>query len=280
METGSVGVNFYDLDIGAPFGGVKASAVEQRRPRLDGRTDGGEPMRLTAFLGMTAVATALLSGCQSEIISGTATSEATSTTTTTSTTSASKKASTPTKIAPRDEDARGPHPTIANYIADNDIQETLVHDGDPGAPVIDLPIPEGWEPAGADTPDWAYGAIVYTGPDAGGYTPSVIALLSRLTGNVDPQALIDHAPGELQNLPGWEPMNNGKTSTLSGFPAYQLGGTWGDDGQRKLAAQKTVVIPGSDGVYVLQLNVDALEDQIDIVGPVTLAIDDQTTIEF
>jgi len=27
VETGSVGVNFYDLDIGAPFGGVKASGL-------------------------------------------------------------------------------------------------------------------------------------------------------------------------------------------------------------------------------------------------------------
>lgn len=27
MEAGSVGVNFYDLDVNAPFGGVKASGV-------------------------------------------------------------------------------------------------------------------------------------------------------------------------------------------------------------------------------------------------------------
>nr|GLK33788.1 hypothetical protein GCM10017611_06310 [Rhodococcus wratislaviensis] len=27
IETGSVGVNFFDLDIGAPFGGVKASGL-------------------------------------------------------------------------------------------------------------------------------------------------------------------------------------------------------------------------------------------------------------
>lgn len=41
-----------------------------------------------------------------------------------------------------------------------------------------------------------------------------------------------------------------------------------------------VVIPGPDGVFVLQLNVDALESQANVVGPATLAIDDETTITF
>jgi hypothetical protein len=29
--------------------------------------------------------------------------------------------------------------------------------------------------------------------------------VSKLTGNIDPQQIIDLAPGELQNLPGWTP---------------------------------------------------------------------------
>jgi hypothetical protein len=49
------------------------------------------------------------------------------------------------------------------------------------------PVPDGWETAGADTPDWAYGAIVYTGPEGAEYTLSIVALVSKLTGNVDPQ---------------------------------------------------------------------------------------------
>jgi hypothetical protein len=153
-----------------------------------------------------------------------------------------------------------------------------VHRGDPGSPTIDLPLPEGWESAGTDTPDWAYGAIVYTGPEAAEYTPSVVAIVSKLTGNVDPQKILDLAPGELQNLSGYEPLNEGAASTLGEYPAFQLGGTWVQDGQKKIVAQKTVVIPGSDGLYVLQLNADGLEDQVDIVGAATDAIDSGTTI--
>jgi hypothetical protein len=236
-------------------------------------------MRSAAVSGAAAIAAALavvLSGCGSDTKTAPSTSASASKSTSSST--SAKAAPTKPKVAPRDEDAAGPNPTIASYIKDNNIQEVPVKRGDPGSPTIDLPVPDGWEPAGEDTPDWAYGAIVYTGPDAGDYTPSLVALVSKLTGNVDPQKIIDLAPGELNNLPGWKPMNEGEVSTLGEYPAYQLGGTWTQDGQTKIVAQKTVVIPGSDGLYVLQLNADGLEDQKEIIGAATDVIDSQTTI--
>ena len=235
-------------------------------------------MKRSAITGTAAIAAALavlLSGCGSD----TKTEPSTTTSASKSTSTSAKAApSSKPKVAPRDEDAKGPNPTIASYIQENNIQETPVKRGDPGSPTIDLPIPDGWAPGGEDTPEWAYGAIVYTGPDAGDYTPSIVALVSKLTGNVDPQQIIDLAPGELNNLPGWKAMNEGEASTLGEYPAYQLGGTWVQDGQTKIVAQKTVVIPGSDGLYVLQLNADGLEDQKEIIGAATDVIDSQTTI--
>jgi len=237
-------------------------------------------MRSTAISGAVAITAALaivLSGCGSD--TKTEPSKSTSTSKSTSETTSKKAApSSKPKVAPRDEDAAGPNPTIASYIKENNIQEAPVKRGDPGSPTIDLPVPDGWEPAGEDTPEWAYGAIVYTGADAGEYTPSIVALVSKLTGNVDPQKIIDLAPGELNNLPGWSAMNEGEASTLGEYPAYQLGGTWTQDGQTKIVAQKTVVIPGSDGLYVLQLNADGLEDQKELIGAATDVIDSQTTI--
>jgi hypothetical protein len=235
-------------------------------------------MRRTAISGAAAVAAAvavLLSGCGSDTKTAPSTSSSASKTSSTSTKAAP---SSKPKVAPRDEDATGPNPTIASYIAENQIQEAPVKRGDPGSPTIDLPVPDGWEPAGEDTPEWAYGAIIYTGPEAGDYTPSIVALVSKLTGNVDPQKIIDLAPGELNNLSGWKPMNEGAASTLGEYPAYQLGGTWTQDGQTKVVAQKTVVIPGSDGLYVLQLNADGLENQKELIGAATDVIDSGTTI--
>jgi hypothetical protein len=237
-------------------------------------------MKSTAISGAAALAAALavvLSGCGSDAKTEPSTSTSASKTTSKTTSTKAAPSSKP-KVAPRDEDAAGPNPTIASYIKENNIQEAPVKRGDPGSPTIDLPVPEGWEPAGEDTPGWAYGAIVYAGADAGEYTPSIVALVSKLTGNVDPQKIIDLAPGELNNLPGWSAMNEGETSTLGEYPAYQLGGTWTQDGQTKIVAQKTVVIPGSDGLYVLQLNADGLEDQKEIIGAATDVIDEQTKI--
>ena len=50
------------------------------------------------------------------------------------------------------------------------------------------------------------------------------------------------------------------------------------DGETKVVAQKTVVIPGADGLYVLQLNADGLENQDEIIGAATNVIDAETTI--
>lgn len=239
-------------------------------------------MRASALTGVAVAFTALavvLSGCGSDTKTATSASSSTeSSSKSSSKTSASKK---PKVEQSPEEEAPGPNPTIASYIEENGIVEVAVSPGDPGAPTINLPVPDGWEPlSGEDKPEWAYGAIAYTGPEGEEYTPSLVAIVSKLTGNVDPQAIIDLASGELNNLPGYSPLNEGDTSTLGEYPAFQLGGTWESDGQTKIIAQKTVVIPGQDGVYVLQINADGLESQIDIISAATDAVDSGTTITF
>jgi hypothetical protein len=235
-------------------------------------------MRASAITGVAAAFTALavvLSGCGSD--TKTATSSSSSTESSKSSTKSSTSKKKPT-VESSPAEAAGPNPSIASYIADNNITETPVHMGDPGSPTINLPVPEGWEPAGENTPEWAYGAILYTGPEAAEYTPSITAIVSKLSGDVDPQKIIDLAPGELNNLSGYKPLNEGATSTLGEYPAYQLGGTWQSDGETKVVAPKSVVIPGADGLYVLQLTADGLDSQKEVIGAATDVIDSDTTI--
>ncbi|MET0473497.1 MAG: LpqN/LpqT family lipoprotein [Mycobacterium sp.] len=198
-------------------------------------------------------------------------SSATSFRSSTSTTSSSSP--TTTRSA-----APGTNPTIATYIEDNGIVESKVEDGDAGAPKLDLPIPDGWEPAGDTKPPNAYGAIIYKGPDAGTPPPRIIAIFSKLTGNVSAQEILDLAPGELNNLKGFTASNGGVKSTLAGYPAFVLGGTVNDNGKIGLIAQKTVTIPVADDVYVLQLNAFGNEGQDAIMGAATDEIDAKTKI--
>jgi Probable lipoprotein LpqN len=182
------------------------------------------------------------------------------------------------QIAPLNQNANGQNPTIAGYIQQNGITQTPIHPGDPGSPTIDIPVPPGWQMAGADTPERAYSATLYTGSGAAEYTARIVAVVSKLTGNVDQQKILDLAPGELLNLPGYQPANAGSKTTFCGYPAYNLGGTWVQHGETKIIGQVTVVIPGSDGLYMLQLNADGLESQLDVVLDAGLMIDEQTTI--
>ncbi len=179
---------------------------------------------------------------------------------------------------PKPTDVEGANYTIADYIRDQKIVETPVKHGDENAPVVDLPFPPGWENAGENTPEWAYGAIAYTGPDAGSYQPSIIAALSKLDGAVDTQKLIDYAGNEVKNLPGYEEVQPPTPSTFAGFPALAVGGTYTENGKELLVAQKTVVITGKDGLYILQLNLDATPEQVDIVNAATDEINTKTTI--
>jgi hypothetical protein len=174
--------------------------------------------------------------------------------------------------------AAGKHMTIRDYIKENNVTEQAVKRGDPTAPKIDLPTPPGWKDAGRATPEWAWGAIVYTNPGANADPPSVIAIVSKLTGNVDPAKVLEYAPGELQNLTDFEPLSEPTKTTLSGFDAVQLGGTYKKDGKQRLVGQKTVVIPGQDGLYVLQMNADAPKGQEGPLMDATSVIDKGTTI--
>lgn len=214
-----------------------------------------------------------LTGCGSD-----SKTEATSSSSSSSSSTASSSAAT-SSAAPTATQA-GTHPTIADYIKENGITETPVKRGDPGTPTVDLPTPQGWEDAGPKTPPGAYGAIVFADPSVAADPPTIVAVMSKLTGNVDPAQIFKFAPGELQNLPGYESAGEGSDAKLAGFDAYQIGATYVKDGTKKLIAQKTVVIPAADkdGIFVLQLNASGTEDQINPLMDATSKIDEQTKI--
>ena len=191
----------------------------------------------------------------------------------------SKPTTSSSTAAPASTPAAKPNLTIPDYIKQQGITEAPVKRGDPGSPEINLPFPPGWEDMGPDTPQWAWGAIKFTGdPAMAANPPTIIALLSKLTGNVDPAKILEYAPGEMKNLPGYEGDGTGSASTLGGFDAWQIGGTYMKDGVKHAVAQKTVTIPASDGLFVLQLNADGTEDQMGILMDATGVIDEQTTI--
>ncbi len=193
------------------------------------------------------------------------------------TTSSSTCAS--SSAVPPSQEAVKPNATIPDYIKQNGITETPVKRGDPGSPEINLPFPPGWEDMGPEAPEWAWGGIKFTGdPAVAASPPTIIALLSKLQGNVDPAKVLEFAPGEMKNLPGYEGDGAGSASTLGGFDAWQIGGTYMKDGVKRAVAQKTVTIPGADGLFVLQLNADGTEDQLGLLMDATSVIDEQTTI--
>lgn len=226
-------------------------------------------MRTSAITGLVAAATALsvvLAGCDSGKDASASSDNVTS-------------AAATAADAGNNNATDGPNPTIASYIKEHKITEQQVHRTDPGEPKVDLPKPDGWRASGDDNPPWAYDSIIYTGPvDAANYAPSVIALLSKLTGDVDAKALMATAPGEIQNLPGFTPSGPGTETKVRNYPAYRIAGTWVSDGKTKFVAQQTVIFPSGGATYVLQLNADGAADQTPIIQAATDVVARQVKI--
>jgi Probable lipoprotein LpqN len=229
--------------------------------------------RLTAATGagITAIALSLaLVGCGSD-------SKTESTTSSKTPTSTSAAAPTSTSAAaPTTPAAAGANKTIQDYINENKIVETQIKRGDPG-PKINLPVPDGWE-SKEGLQDAPYGAIVYKDSTVPDNPPRILAILSKLTGNVDPEQILALAPGELKNLPGYDGATEGQRDQLGGYNAVQIGGTYTDGSKKGMVAQKTVVIPAGGGIYVLQLNAFSDESEAGVLGDATNVIDEQTTI--
>jgi len=170
--------------------------------------------------------------------------------------------------------------TLRDYLTRNQIVETPVHRGDPGVPNIALPFPPGWADAGPRTPDGALGAIVYRQPQDPSDPPMIVAVVSKLTGNVDPTEVLQHPSADLLDLPGYQPSGDPSPGRVSGFDATQWGGTYVKNGTKRIVTQKTVVIPDNGAVFVLQIKADVPDVQDNVVMAASDVIDEQTVISL
>lgn len=167
---------------------------------------------------------------------------------------------------------------LHQYIVDNGIAEVPFKKDEPGTPKIDFPFPPDWSPAGARTPDWAYGAIVYDKAPDPANPAFMYAIANKLTGNVEPQKILELAPGQLNELPEFKPREAPSLDKVGGYDAIDYVGTYVWEGEKRAVGQQTIVIPGKDAVFVLQLNAEAPRGQEQAVVDAVKLIGEQTKI--
>ena len=127
------------------------------------------------------------------------------------------------------------------------------------------------------TPTWAWRAIYFTDPAMAADPPNIVTLVSKLIGNGVARVL-SYAPGELRNMANFKG-DEGTQMKVSGFNAYQLGGTFTrKDGVPRAIVQTTVVFPASDGVFIMQSNADGGPNQLGLLRDTMRIMDEQTTI--
>jgi hypothetical protein len=240
-------------------------------------------MRASALTGAAAAATALaivLSGCGSDKESGGSSSSSSSSASSSATSAESSAAKPSSGLRSDAPEAPAAGGTVADYINQNGITQVVVKPGEDGAPNVELPTPDSWALKNDNLPDGAYGGVAYTGADANPeFPPTIFAYLSRLDGPADPAEILGAAPNEVLGLEGFEG-TPGEAEKLSGFDAFEIAGQYMQDGKPTFVAQKTVVIPGPEALYMLQLNAYSTPEQQDKLGAAMGQIDHQTQISF
>lgn len=223
-------------------------------------------------LGTAAIVLGLgLAGCGSDSATEATTSEQTTTSPSVATSSA--PTSTP-------EQAQQPELTVGDYLQQNGITQITVARGDATAPQLNLPAPPGWMDVGPNTPENAYAALVLESAAGAPNPPVIVASMARLSGGeVDQARILELAPNAVRNQPGYDGPEEGSPGTLSGFDAAQIAGTVEQNGQPVFVARKTVVIPGSDGIYLLALDAQGPADQQQALLEAMSVIDAETSIE-
>lgn len=168
-------------------------------------------------------------------------------------------------------------PTLGDYIKQNNITETPASHDDPDVPKIALPMPPGWADAGPATPAYAYNAAVGVDPALQPDPPTIVAVLSKLTGDVDPAQILTLAPNEVRNLPDFNG-SDPQPGKLANFDDIAIAGSYTRNGQPRVIEQTTVVIPAKDGLYVLQINVDGIKDHTQVIMQIVDTIAQKSTI--
>lgn len=227
-------------------------------------------MRASATICATAAVMIGFTGCASSDTSDNV--DPPSTTVAAASSSSSSAASSPAPTP-------GAAPTIAEYLEQNNITQTMVKRGEPGVPELNLPMPAGWADVGADTPKEAYGAIYLQAAAQAPNPPAIIARMARLDGNADPAKLLEYAPNAVTRAPGWDGPTTGRPSTLGGFDAVQIAGIATLDGGPTFVARKTVVITAPQNLYLLALDAQGPLDQQQALMEAMRVIDEQTTIQ-
>lgn len=183
-------------------------------------------------------------------------------------------AETPTQTPTQESDAPT---TILEYFEQEGITQTALGPDD-GGPVVDMPVPAGWSPSDDYTSEASYGAIVYDAAADATQPPRVLALLARVEGPAEAARILELAPGELLGLDGFTASDEGEASTLGAYDAVQVIGTYSNGGHDLLIAQKTVVVPDDDELYVVQINAYAPPAEADVLLTALQEIDATTTI--
>jgi hypothetical protein len=162
-------------------------------------------------------------------------------------------------------DAAEPQPryTLADYLRERGIAETVVEAGMPTDVEAEFALPADWQIGAPATMPDAYLVAYQSAEDDEGsadLAPNALVFVSRLEGPVDTAGLLAQSADDLRAAPEFAAAAEGPTQ-VNGYPAYQLHGTYRDPDLGAIDSwHEVVLVPiSADLHYLVQLTITVRE---------------------
>ncbi|GAB4589043.1 LpqN/LpqT family lipoprotein [Nocardia sp. IFM 10818] len=151
----------------------------------------------------------------------------------------------------------GSLPSLAEYLAAAGVQVAAVEAGTPGAPVISMPVPEGWQEVPAAAFPGAYG-VWATAPE-GGWADNAVLLLGKLSETVNAVELLECGFTDARRLPEWRDIDT-DSGEFAGYPSSAITGTYVVEPLTLWAYNRYIVVGVGAEQYLVQLTVTTKQE--------------------
>ncbi|MBF6171264.1 LpqN/LpqT family lipoprotein [Nocardia blacklockiae] len=142
--------------------------------------------------------------------------------------------------------------TLAEYLAAAEVTVESVAPATPGAPVVTIGVPAGWQQMPAENFAGTYG--VWAQAPENGWADNAVVLVARLSRPVDPETLLACGFTDARRLPEWTELDT-HTGRFGGHPSAAITGTYTVAPLTLWAYNRYTLIDNETGSYLVQLTV-------------------------
>ncbi|NLG54418.1 MAG: hypothetical protein GX542_02025 [Rhodococcus sp.] len=154
---------------------------------------------------------------------------------------------------------------LEDYFESAGIGRTPCDPAVPDHPAVAIPQPAGWDVVPTEAFPGTYHVLARADRVVDGFAPNAVVMHFRLDGGVDVDDLLDSALDDVEHLADWNPIQIDATR-WNGHRSLYLKGTYTQENWNLAVTTRHVVVETDTDIYLVQLTVTMLAEQLEELG--------------